>query len=217
MDELETIKRKIKKLLALSKSPNENEAIAALQKANDLMAEHRIERAELAEYTMESVKATKRLVQWRIILANAVEQLYATCHYADRDGNYVFLGEELDVYMSTEMYRYLVKCVDRMAARNIRRNAKYRYRQSYRKGVASCIYNRIHELGQQCSWRTPKDLAQKQKEISDWVERRVSFTYARKRPDKQNTAAFLRGMHDGDGVSLSRQMTGSNRARLGNN
>ena len=31
--DLETIKKRIKKLLALSKSPNENEAMAALQKA----------------------------------------------------------------------------------------------------------------------------------------------------------------------------------------
>ena len=36
MDELESVKRRVKKLLALSKSPNENEAASALRKANDL-------------------------------------------------------------------------------------------------------------------------------------------------------------------------------------
>ena len=36
----EQIKKKIKKLLALSKSPNENEAMAALEKARKLMEEN---------------------------------------------------------------------------------------------------------------------------------------------------------------------------------
>ncbi|MBR5965682.1 MAG: DUF2786 domain-containing protein [Treponema sp.] len=36
MDELESVKRRVKKLLALSKSPNENEAALALKKANGI-------------------------------------------------------------------------------------------------------------------------------------------------------------------------------------
>jgi hypothetical protein len=35
-DELETIRRRVKKLLALSKSPNENEAMVAPEKAQEL-------------------------------------------------------------------------------------------------------------------------------------------------------------------------------------
>lgn len=40
-------KDKIKKLLALAESPNENEAQAALLKARQLMAEHKIGEADL--------------------------------------------------------------------------------------------------------------------------------------------------------------------------
>lgn len=39
-------KEKIKKLLALSKSPNEHEAQSALAKAQQLMAEHKISMAK---------------------------------------------------------------------------------------------------------------------------------------------------------------------------
>lgn len=42
-------KDKIKKLLALAESPNENEAQAALLKARQLMAEHKIGEADLEE------------------------------------------------------------------------------------------------------------------------------------------------------------------------
>ena len=51
MEDLETIRRRVRKLLALSKSPNESEALSALRKANELMAEHRLTQADFAVYT----------------------------------------------------------------------------------------------------------------------------------------------------------------------
>ncbi len=43
MNEIEKIKAKIKKLLALSKSPNPNEAASALKMAQELMAEYKVD------------------------------------------------------------------------------------------------------------------------------------------------------------------------------
>ena len=216
MEELESVKRRGKKLLALSKSPNENEAIAALRKANCLMAEFQIDKSEFSDYTHKSVKSTKRAVEWRSILANAVEQLYATYHCKDaRNGTIEFYGEELDVFMSTEMFAYLVKTIDRMVSQNVRKNAKNRYRQSYRSGIASRLYDRMRELGQQCSWRNPKELEAKKKEISDWVQGQLPVTTQRPKLVKTNMKAYSRGMSDADGINLSRQMTGSETRRIG--
>jgi len=50
MSELEKIKAKIKKLFALSKSPNANEAAIALEVAQKLMIEHGIKRNEVGEF-----------------------------------------------------------------------------------------------------------------------------------------------------------------------
>jgi len=50
MSELEKIKAKIKKLFALSKSPNANEAAIALEMAQKLMIEHGIRRNDVGEY-----------------------------------------------------------------------------------------------------------------------------------------------------------------------
>lgn len=184
MEELESVKQRVKKLLALSKSPNENEAMSALRKANELMAEYSLTQAEFAGYVEKSVKSTKRAVEWRTVLANAVERLYATYHYRDvNTGSFVFYGEELDVFMSTEMFTYLVKTIDRMAKQNIRKNAKHRYRQSYRAGIASRLWDRINELGEQCTWRDPKELEQKKQEISDWVKSHIVLQ--RQKPSRQ--------------------------------
>lgn len=215
MDELESVKRRVKKLLALSKSPNENEAAAALRKANELMADYKLTAEQFSDYTKAKVKGTKRFIRWRVVLANAVENLYATYHYSDHEGNIVFIGEELDVFMSTEMYKYLVKTTDRMAKQNIRKNAKYKYRQSYRAGIASRLYDRMYELGQQCSWRDPKELKAQKKQVADFVEKQVSVSVSSKKFEKANPMAFSKGNNDANGINLSRQMTGSGTRRIG--
>lgn len=215
MDELESVKRRVKKLLALSKSPNENEAASALRKANDLMADYKLIAEQFFDYTKAKVKGTKRFIRWRVVLANAVENLYATYHYSDHEGSIVFIGEELDVFMSTEMYKYLVKTIDRMAKQNIRKNAKYKYRQSYRAGIASRLYDRMYELGQQCSWRDPKELKAQKKQVADFVEKQVSISVSSKKFEKENPTAFSKGNNDANGINLSRQMTGSGTRRIG--
>ena len=214
MDELESVKRRVKKLLALSKSPNENEAASALRKANELMADYKLTAEQFSDYTKAKVKGTKRFIRWRVVLANAVENLYATFHYTDHAGNIVFIGEELDVFMSTEMYKYLVKTTDRMAKQNIRKNAKYKYRQSYRAGIASRLYDRIYELGQQCSWRNPKELKAQKKQIAEFVEKQVAIESSKKKFEKANPTAFSKGNNDAKGINLSRQMTRSGTRRI---
>lgn len=216
MDELESVKRRVKKLLALSKSPNENEAALALKKANELMAEHKLDIGQFSEYTRQTVKDTKRLIKWRSILANAMERLYATYHYVIRDtGQLFFVGEELDAFMAAEMYKYLVKAVLRMTKNNIRKNAKQKFRESYREGLANRLYDRMEELGQQCSWRNPKELEAAKEKVENFVKGEVAIVVRRKKRGNSNQRAFARGMSDANGISLSRQMTGSGVKAIG--
>ena len=215
-EQLDSVKRRIKKLLALSKSPNENEASLAMKMANELIAQYRLNESEFSDYTKKVIKSTKRYVEWRAILANAIEQLYATYHYRDVDtGNFIFVGDEFDVFMSTEMFLYLTKTVDRMAKNNIRKNAKYSFRQSYRSGVASRLYDRIAELGQECSWRNPEELKEQKKQIAEFVKKQVSVSLSQKKFEKANPTAFSKGKNDADGISLNRQMTESRVRRIG--
>lgn len=215
-EQLNTVKRRIKKLLALSKSPNENEASLAMKMANDLIAQYKFNKSDFSNYTSKVIKSTKRFVEWRAILANAVEELYATYHYKDiNTGSFVFYGEELDVFMSTEMFSYLTKTVDRMSKNNIRKNAKYRFRQSYRSGVASRLYDRIAELGQECSWRNPEQLAQQKNDISLWVHNQKELVNNESKKTKANMKAWMKGGIDAEGISLHRQMTGCGNRRIG--
>ena len=166
-ENIDIVKRRIKKLLALSKSPNENEAASALKKANEMMADYNFTAVQFSEYT------------------------------------------------EAKMYKYLVKTIDRMAKQNIRKNAKYKYRQSYRAGIASRLYDRMYELGQQCSWRNPKELKAQKKQIAEFVEKQVAIETSKKKFEKANPTAFSKGNNDADGINLSRQMTGSGTRRIG--
>ena len=144
--DLETIKKRIKKLLALSKSPNENEAMAALQKAQELMEAYRITEAECV-YASQTVKATKRESAWRSTLANTVASLYACEALRDvSSGQMIFYGESFDAFMAKEMYGYLSKTIDRMVKQNVRKRNRLKYKNPYRFGIVCRLAIRIYEL-----------------------------------------------------------------------
>ncbi|MBR1640608.1 MAG: DUF2786 domain-containing protein [Treponema sp.] len=208
--DIDSVKRRIKKLLALSKSPNENEAVLAVKMADDLISRYSLKTSEFSGFEEKSVKTTKCHREWHAIIANAVERLYATYHYKDvNTGEFIFFGSELDVFMSTEMYAYLVKAIDRIARNNIRKNAKYKFRQSYRVGMAERIWDRIDEMGKNCSWRSQEDVFAQRKEFSNYVHRGIELSAdVPKKRMKLNQNARMQGSKIADEINLSCQVSG---------
>lgn len=216
-NQLESVKRRVKKLLALTKSPNENEATIAVKLANNLISQYKLNNSDFDEYISKSVKSTKRYVEWHALVANAVENIYATYHIRDvSTGNFIFFGEELDVFMSTQMYSYLTKTINRMVKENVRKNAKSKYRQAYRSGIANRLWERMFELGFECSWRNIEELTSKKKEICEWVnsQHELIIRSSKESGYKVNKSAFKKGMIDAEGVNLNRQMTGCGNRRI---
>lgn len=207
MDDISRIKERIRKLLALSKSCNENEAALAVKKADELMEKYRLAGDDLVEYTAQKIKYVKRYTSWRAVLANAAECLYATYHVASSyDGTLIFFGDELDVFMATEVYRYLEEAVRRLARSNIRKNAGFRYRQSWKHGCASRIYDRMMELGKKCSWRSPDAMKEQKRAVAAYVNNKITSVSRSRKKVSLDMNAFTKGMAAGDGVSLGRQV-----------
>lgn len=96
-----------------------------------------------------------------------------------------------------------------------RKNAKYKFRQSYKVGVANRLYDRMQELGQACSWRNQTELKAQKKQISEFVKKEISIQTKEKKLTSLNTTAFVRGFGDGKDINLSRQMTGTETKRIG--
>lgn len=113
-------KEKIKKLLALAESNNENEAKAALLKAKELMALHKIEEFDLVDAASKKVKTivtefeyTKRGEWWIGNLASIIAENYC-CRYANRKRigaqkqTVIFIGLDGDVDVCAKIFSYAV-------------------------------------------------------------------------------------------------------------
>lgn len=113
-------KEKIRKLLALAESNNEHEAKAALLKAKELMAIHKIEEIDLVDAQAKKVKRietsytyTKRGEWWMGSLAAIIAENYC-CRYAGnhykgaQKRNIMFVGLEGDVDICAKIFGYAV-------------------------------------------------------------------------------------------------------------
>ena len=130
-------KEKIRRLLALAESPNENEARAALLKARELMARHKLTEQDIREAEPQKVMrmltgttCSKRRDPWCINLSAVIGENY--CCKAFRNHNkgcqtqtVGFIGFEDDVTLCTEIFKYAVDCVRSEVKRIKREYAGY--------------------------------------------------------------------------------------------
>ena len=204
--DLEGIRRRVRKLFALSKSPNENEAMAALEKAFALMEEYHLSAGECL-YNRYATKATKRLSQWRMVLSKTVAWLnYCEMFRSPETREIVFYGEPVDTLLAGEMYRYLSGAIERMARQNIRKSATKKYREKYRLGIASILGVRIHEMGEKASWAPQRKM--KLLAVKRAMENEIDLVSTDVKIKGASGAAFMRGLAAGQGISLNRQTTG---------
>lgn len=210
----EQIKKKIKKLLALSKSPNENEAMAALEKARKLMEENGLNEPDLNVYT-EEAKYPKSDPVWQYIIARGVAWINGTVLRIVEEYRLQvvrFHGSETDVFVSKEMYQYLVKTVNRMAKQNIRKNAKKPYINSYKQGMAASLYKRMLQAGELYSWANKRESQLKaiEKYVVDLYKTRYEASSMKRKKQKLNNIGFYRGANDAEEINLNRQTSGNN-------
>ena len=129
------IKDKIAKLLALAESPNENEARAALLKARELMAEHKlrpeeIKKAEKAKAIRDvlDVTCTSMTNPWACSLSAVIAAHY--CCRASRTQKFAgsrtvkigLVGLEEDFEIAKRIFLYAYDCVMSYIKREIKKD-----------------------------------------------------------------------------------------------
>ncbi len=196
---------KIRKLLALSKSSNENESALALERAMNLMNQFELDE-KMVHYTEASPRSkSRRLSAWRSSIGYSIAWLNGVVAVKCYEG-IRFIGPDLEAGIACEMYDYLEKAILRIARANIRKNAKYKYRESYRLGMAHNLGDRIQKMAETGGWlpnRKEQIKAIREAYAGNWE---VAKTKKRQRP---NWKAFSAGHHAGSKISLSRQMSGA--------
>jgi hypothetical protein len=125
-------KEKIRKLLALAESPVEAEAKAALLKARQLMAEHKLTERDCKEAEKQAVRdvrtditCSKRREPWIIPLSATIGENYCckgyrNRRYGEQTNTVGFIGLEDDVEVCVAIFKYAVDCI-RAGVKNIKR------------------------------------------------------------------------------------------------
>lgn len=117
-------KEKIRKLLALAQSNNESEAMSALLKARELMAQHKLTESDCLEVKNKKVRTiiskyhyTTRYSGWRSPLAQIISDhyccsTYVSTIYGKQERRICFVGLEDDVELCVEIFEYAVDEVE---------------------------------------------------------------------------------------------------------
>ena len=121
---------KIRKLLALSESPNIHEAQSAMLKARQLMAEHGIgaplEDSQQVSNVESGISYSEYRDPWAAHLARIIGEAYRCIGYTvkvrGRTCMASFIGVEDDVRLCNEIFRYAVGCI-RAGIKEIRKCA----------------------------------------------------------------------------------------------
>lgn len=118
------IREKIQKLLALSKSPNEHEAYAALVKARELIAKNKLDERDFKDKEKKKVIKTIEITgvsysmrrnPWMNDLKEVIAKNYCCKSFAKRikKTRYIkFMGLEEDVDMCTDVFWYALNCIN---------------------------------------------------------------------------------------------------------
>ncbi|WKY47480.1 DUF2786 domain-containing protein [Eubacteriaceae bacterium ES3] len=116
------IRERIKKLLALGTSPNQNEANNAILKARKLMVEYKLTDRDIIRFDQKPIKVDSELFyttdkeHWMAGLADVIAENNCCVFYLftpdDTDTHYIiFYGYEEDAQICSSIYAYAVDCV----------------------------------------------------------------------------------------------------------
>jgi hypothetical protein len=115
---------KVKKLLALSRSPNEHEAALAATKAKQILDQYNLsginfdEESKRPNFIKEFLVPIDNLEQWNNEISKVVMEVY-NCSifliYEDDRPNFIVFGEEANGKIAAYVLDYMIKSVNRMA------------------------------------------------------------------------------------------------------
>lgn len=209
---------RIRKLLALAKSPNESEAAVAATKAAEMLLEYNLTEADIGEKPEPSKVQEKvycvmrKLPAWRFRLGRAVAGTCTCDAILARDSKnkaegILFVGREHNIAASEVLYDYLSQAVLRLS-RGLR--DRRLSREKYRDGVVHGLEVRLrqHNLSRQISNALVilEHEVQHHKMLMDLNDARVPAL-------PTDTASFWKGTKDARTIGLDKQVAGPSRTK----
>ena len=197
-------KEKIRNLLALAESSNEYEAKAALLKARELMAKHKISEKELGPAEEQNVERnttgitwSRRRDPWIHDLACVISEHHCCKNIQYRPkGKQIaevgFIGLTDDITVCTEVFKYAVECVQ-AKTKKIKKERDVRAANGYGFGFAAGLKDAYRKQQTEENWALVLVIPEAvKKEMS-----KIKKTTTKSKPYSVTARAFSQGMADG--------------------
>lgn len=145
---------RVRKLLNLSASANEHEAVAAAAKAQELLSKYNLKMSEIPSHDQSAMKAEesrvrvrKRADEWMYVLSDYTAKAF-DCDYYHTSGVYghmVFIGVGADSEVCAWTYEYIYTQLKRMVTKKYGRLTKSNRlkRESYLRAAVYSVGERL--------------------------------------------------------------------------
>lgn len=231
--------QKIQALLNLAASPNEAEATAAMEKAQELLAKYNLSMADVVKsgekkFTIVKTKVTDVFAHKRRV-GVAVGKVYFAKHYFEvvptqskrksvyNRERHCFAGEQHNADIALMMFEYVIKTIDRLAkeaADRMEDKKKYwSFQTGFKTACAQRVYERlIEKLQTVTAPATPGGnlpaLANlyntTQQEVANFLESELGgLKTVPNKKQNYNLDGMLAGRKAGDSIGLDAQLTSS--------
>lgn len=230
----EKVVKKIQKLLALSKSPNEHEAALALAKAQELLDRENLSLSEVEGVSTSDIESflmdsKSRFPYWDQLLFTKLA-FVSDCHpYSESRQGKIFLwvvGYKKDVEVFGYFLGFLRRAIsilsdkailsERRVAGAWDRRKAFKFRNSFGVGAATRVCERVDQIRQM---RLSQDVVCKalvvsrKQGVDAWVSSNLDLRLCSKKTNLSQRG-FDRGYVAGGSIPLHKSVTGSNKLRL---
>ena len=242
-EEKESVLKRIQKLLQMSieNGASENEAMLAADKAQKLLQEHNLSISDLKDEDQvepmdsEDVEVDRDL--WKGYIRNATAKLYFCKTYTTMklDKHYkkvkviTFVGRKSNRMVATEMCKYFINTVDRLAAEEFRevpgsRASINKMAHAFKQGAASKLSSRLNDRYNEIA---PEYIPQgnpdglpvlyknEQMAITKWLEQKgIRLRSAKSSMSIRDRVAYSRGSEKGNGIGINTQINARTKSRM---
>ena len=242
-EEKESVLKRIQKLLQMSteNGASENEAMLAADKAQKLLQEHNLSIADIKEDSqvepMESEDVEVDRDLWKGYIRNATAKLYFCSTYSTMklDTHYkrvkviTFVGRKSNRMVATEMCKYFINTVERLADEEFRevpgsRAAINKMAHAFKQGAASKLSSRLKKRYEEIA---PEYIPQgnpdglpvlyknEQMAITKWLEDQgIQLRSAKSSMSIRDRVAYSRGSEKGNGIGINTQINARTKSRM---
>ena len=242
-EEKESVLKRIQKLLKMSteNGASENEAMLAADKAQKLLQEHNLSIADIKDDSQaepmdsEDVEVDRDL--WKGYIRNATAKLYFCKTYTTMklDTHYkkvkviTFVGRKSNRMVATEMCKYFINTVNRLADEEFRevpgsRASINKMAHAFKQGAASKLSSRLRKRYEEIA---PEYIPQgnpdglpvlyknEQMAITKWLEQKgIRLRSAKSSMSIRDRVAYSRGSEKGNGIGINTQINARTKSRM---